>query len=83
MPILSLVAPYVERWLGVDPLAGWPRVVAALLLSLTIGGVILALTPLTLSVVTLGLIVAHGLGVGLAWDEIASPGGLQLGVRLQ
>jgi hypothetical protein len=81
--ILTLVAPVSERWLGVDPLAGWPRVIATLLLSLVMGGSILALTPLTLSAVTLGLILAHGLGVGLAWDEIANPGGLQLGARLR
>jgi hypothetical protein len=81
--ILTLVAPLVERWVGVDPLLGWPRLVATLTLSLIIGMVVLALTPLTATAISLGLIVVHGLAVGLAWDEIAAPGGLQLGARLR
>jgi hypothetical protein len=81
--VLRTLAPHIARWLGVDLQLGWPRLVATVLLSLCIGGVILLLTPLTATAISVGLIIAHGLAVGLAWDEIAMPGGLQLGARLR
>jgi hypothetical protein len=81
--ILGWLAPVIRRVTGIDPRVGWPRLGATLLLSAAIGIAILLVTHLPFNGWSATVIVIHGLAVGLAWDEIASPGGLQLGERIQ
>ena len=81
--VLTRVAPRVEEQLGIDILTGIPRLVATVLLSLVLGLSFVALSHLPLTGWIWVLLVFHGLAVGLAWDEIAQPGGLQLGGRVQ
>jgi hypothetical protein len=78
--ILTTLAPAITRT-GVDVLAGNWRVAATTCLSLVIG-VLVSLLALPLLPVVLVLAAIHGLVVGLVWDEIEQPGGLQLGTRL-
>ena len=81
--VLTRVAPEVEERLGFDILTGIPRLVATVLLSLVSGLLFVTITHLPLTAWIWVLLVLHGLAVGLAWDEIAQPGGLQLGGRVQ
>jgi len=77
------MAPIVQQRLNINILAGPSRVIASLLLSLILGLLFLLLTDLPMTGWSIGLSLLHGLSVGLAWDEIEKPGGLQLGVKIQ
>ena len=81
--LLTRMAPAIQQRLNVNILAGHSRVLASLLLSLTLGGLFLYLADLPVTGWSAGLFLLHGLSVGLAWDEIAKSGGLQLGVTIQ
>ena len=81
--LLTRVAPGVEQHLNVKVLAAPSRVVACFLLSLVLGLSFLLLTNLPVTGWGVGLSLLHGLAVGLAWDEIEKPGGLQLGVKIE
>lgn len=81
--LLTRIAPVIQQCLNINVLTVHLRVVASLLLSLILGLVFLFLTSLPVTGWSVGLSVLHGLSVGLAWDEIEKPGGLQLGVKIQ
>jgi hypothetical protein len=81
--LLTRMAPVIQQHLNIHILVGHARVVATLLLSLSLGLLFLALTNLPVTRWSVGLSLLHGLAVGLAWDEIEKPGGLQLGVKIQ
>ena len=80
--LVRLVGP-VGQQLGLDILVGIPRVTTTSLLSLLLGSALLLLIGRNLTGWTLALFLIHGLLVGLTWDEIESPGGIQLGVRIE
>jgi hypothetical protein len=81
--VLTWLAPFVQQRIGVDVLTGLPRIGATLILSLALGLLFLAITRLPIAVWSMGLLILHGLVVGLAWDELEDPGGLRLGVKVQ
>ena len=81
--ILSRIAPFVYQHLNGNLLAGPLRVVSCLVLSLVLGSLLFMLVSVRVTGLSLALFLFHGLAVGLAWDEIEEPGGLQLGVKLQ
>jgi hypothetical protein len=81
--LLTCVAPFFEQRLNIDIFAGLSRVIASTILSLILGLLLLALLNLPLTEWSVGLCFLHGLAVGLAWDEIERPGGLQLGAETQ
>ena len=78
--ILVRVRPALLEHLGVDILADHTRLVACLLLSLAFGLIPLVFISLANTAWILGASILHGLLVGLAWDDIENPGGVQLGV---
>lgn len=80
--ILEWAAPAAAAQ-GIDLQVGLWRVGATGLLSVVFG--LLGWVVLGLNTTTLALIIfmVHGLIVGLAWDALERPDGLQLGVRLE
>jgi len=81
--LLTQIAPFLKRLVGIDILAGIARVGATILLSLLQGFVLLFLLHWPIAVWNVGLFVLHGLLVGLAWDEMEHPGDLQMGAHIQ
>jgi hypothetical protein len=81
--LLLPIARWVQSAFGINLLVGLWRVVTVTALSLLIGLVIIAVTPLVISLPALGVCLAHGLLVGLIWDEAEHLGHLHLGARLQ
>lgn len=81
--LLLPVARWVQGALGINLLVGLWRVVTVTALSFVIGLVIIAVTPLVISIPAVVVCVVHGLLVGLIWDEAEHLGHLHLGARLQ
>lgn len=81
--VLTPLAEVIQAWAGVDILTGIMRVGATTALSLTLGLIVIALTPLILSPITVGICILHGIVVGLIWNELEYPGHLHLGARVQ
>lgn len=81
--ILNCLSPFLRRYLAIGVLAGIGRVAATLLLSLGLGWILAALIHFNISGWFLALLILHGLFVGLVWEEIARPGGFQLGARIE
>ena len=81
--LLTPVADIIRAIIGIDVLAGLWRIVATTLLSLMLGLVIMAITPLVVSVPAVVVCLLHGLLVGVIWDEAEHPGNLHVGARLQ
>jgi hypothetical protein len=77
--ILGRAAPILDRYLGIDILKGFARIIATTLLSLVMGWLFLRLVHLPINGLTLGICILHGLIVGLAWDGISSTENLNLG----
>ena len=81
--IFSLIAPMIQWFLPIDLMANPWRMIACVLVSLLIG----LLVPLVTQMPEMAWIIVpsllHGLGVGLTWNEIEEPGGLQMGTRIQ
>ena len=75
--------PFLESQLGIDVRSGVPRLSACILLSSIFWGLVLLISGLTIPVWTIILPILHGTFLGLAWDEIEKPEGLQLGVNIQ
>ncbi len=80
--ILEQIAPYAEGY-GVEISTGLGRIGTTIALSLAIGMGLWLLIGWQLSWLLVGALAIHGLIVGLAWDEIEKPGGLQMGVRIE
>lgn len=81
--ILSSMRDFVLQAVRLDVLIGYPRLAMCLLLSVTVGLVVIMLTNTALVGWVLGCCALHGLFVGLAWDDIENPGGIRLGRRLE
>jgi hypothetical protein len=81
--LFTRMAPTIQQRLDINILIGHWRVVASLLLSLILGLLFLFLIGWSVTRWRVVLALLHGLSVGLAWDEIEKPGGLQLGVKIQ
>lgn len=81
--LLTPLARILRRRTGLDLTAGLLRLLSTTLLSLIVGFIIIAVTPLTMSLVTVGTCLIHGLAVGIIWDDVEHPGMLNLGARLQ
>jgi hypothetical protein len=81
--VLTCIAPTIQQLLNVDILVGSARIVASLLLSLVLGLLFILVTGWIVTGWSIVLFLLHGLFVGLAWDEIGNPAGLQLGVKIE
>jgi hypothetical protein len=73
--------PIIQNQLGIDVLNGPPRLFLCILFSLALGSLALILVDLSTWIWIMGISFLHGLFVGLAWDDIENPGGVQLGVE--
>jgi len=73
--------PFVLYHLGLDILSGYSRLAMCIVFSLVIATLPLIFVDASLGIWILGLSVLHGLFVGLAWDDIENPGGIQLGAE--
>lgn len=81
--LLAWLAPFFYNLTQLDLLNGWPRLAATIILSLALGGIVLWLLGWRFKLWNTILCSLHGLAVGALWDELATPGGLQLGERIQ
>jgi len=81
--LYRLILNALASLVGIELAQGWLRVVITIALSavITIGLHQVAGWPWQWW--SLGLGVLHGLCVGLVWDEIDKPGGVQVGVTLE
>jgi hypothetical protein len=79
--VLTRLAPLVQQQTGIDVLNGMARIAATVALSFALGMLFFGLTRAVITGWGVGLLVLHGLSVGLAWDDIAEPDGLRLGVK--
>ncbi|MBN1536196.1 MAG: hypothetical protein JW908_05645 [Anaerolineales bacterium] len=80
--VLTFLNPISQNSMGIDVLSGYFRLIACILISLTIFTVIFLVFGAHWSGWLFLIPIVHGLAVGLAWDEIEKPGGLQLGVKI-
>ncbi len=71
----------VKYWLGIDLSGRIWRVSSTMFLSLNLGLVLLWFFSWPLNFLTLALIVGHGVGVNLLWNE-ASPDGITTGTKI-
>ena len=78
--VLTITSWLLFRHLGINPFSLPLRLMASLMFSLGIGCIVLNLTDMALLWPVIGVSASHGLIIGLAWDRIESPDGLQLGV---
>lgn len=81
--LLRFLAPSASRLLAVDVTNPFPRTSLCIVFTLVFGLVILTITGLSWRVGFLGVFVLHGLLVGVLWDELAQPGGVRLGEKIQ
>ena len=72
-------APIAAR-AGIDLSEGWRRWVVCVCLSLIFGTAGLFMAQWVITPLALGVCIAHGLVVHLAWDQLGWPTGLHLGV---
>jgi hypothetical protein len=79
--ILRLVSPAIYQHFGIDTFTIPARTTLSLLFSLIVGVIILLSANMSMVWWIMGLSSAHGLVVGLRWDQLEPPGGLQLGVK--
>ena len=80
--ILTWLDPYVKGYLGFDILDGYPRVIAAVCLSLGLGYVLFSLLHMRLRFWIALALTAHGLFIGKQWDLILNPNDFQMGARI-
>ena len=73
--------PMIQNQLGIDVLNGPARLILCILFSLVLGSLALFFINLSAWFWIMGISFLHGLFVGLAWDDIENPGGVQLGVE--
>lgn len=78
-PILVWGQPHVWRYLGVNLRSIYVRTTATTLLSLMLLTLIYLIFGWQFSVLGIGLAILHGLAVGIVWDDIGHPDGLQIG----
>ena len=81
--LLKRMDPIADQALGIHVRRGTPRVLATIAISLLLMAILLALTPLDLSLLNVILAVLHGLLVGIVWEDALEFGSLHMGSRLQ
>ena len=81
--LFSLSAPAAQELLQVDLMANPWRMIACVLVSLLLGLLVLLLTQSPRLAWILLPFLLHGLGVGLTWDELEHPNGIQMGTRIE
>jgi hypothetical protein len=77
--ILTWLAPLAQR-VRINLVANPWRSVACVLLSLMIGVIIMLLAGWNITPPGLGGCAAHGLIVGVVWDQLGPPSGVRFGV---
>ena len=80
--LLTILQPVVYGWFGVEILQGTFRWMFCLLFSLIIGLIPIILLDPSWVLWVLIFWILHGLFVGLAWDDIENPEGIQLGNQM-
>ena len=81
--ILNWIDPYIKGYLGINLLDdGYPRVIAAICLSLGLGYILFSLLHMRFRFWIALALTAHGLFVGMQWDLILNPKDFQMGVRI-
>jgi len=81
--LINRLAPMMDRYLHIDLLNNLWRLVTSLIFSVALGILVVYLAdPIAIEWVIIPAML-HGLIVGLAWDKLLQPGGLQLGVEIQ
>lgn len=80
--LLTPVAAPVKRGLALDLLQPPWRLAATCLLSFGLGCLVLYMLSWDLSLWPSLVFVAHGLFIGLTWDESFEGGGIQMGERM-
>jgi len=81
--ILNWIDPYIRSYLGVNILDdGYPRVIAAICLSLGIGYVLFSLLHLRFRFWIAVALTIHGLFIGKQWELILNPNDFQMGARI-
>jgi len=81
--VLNGFSPTFQHFLGVDILGQYPRVGACCLFSLTLYLITALVFQWQVSLLWLALTFAHGVYIGLTWDQLEQPSGLRLGERLE
>jgi hypothetical protein len=81
--ILTPIAKSLEQIFNINILSNLLRVVATLTLSVAAYLLIIHFAKLVTPDWMVAIPVLHGLTVGLMWESLARPGGLQLGVDIQ
>ena len=77
--IFTILQPAVYRWFETDIHQGNFRLMFCVLFSLIIGMLPITLLHPSWSLWILGFCILHGLFVGLAWEDIENPSGIQFG----
>ena len=77
--ILTRLAPLAQR-VRINLVANPWRSVACVLLSLMFGVIIMLLAGWVITPPGLGGCAAHGLIIGIVWDQLGPPSGVRLGV---
>ena len=80
--LLNWINPYIKGSFGIDLLEGYPRIVASIALSISIGYGVLSLIHLRLRLWMAVVLVLHGLFIGREWDHINAPRDFQMGARI-
>jgi len=81
--VLTPFANKLEQTFNIDILSNLSRVMFSLILSVTIYILLVHFTNLRVPDWMIAFPILHGLVVGLMWDGLSKPGGLQLGVEIQ
>ncbi len=81
--LYRLILNALTSWSGIELAQGWLRVLVTTVCSTLLGLGVHSLAHWSLQWWSLGMFVLHGLSVGLVWDEIEKPGGVQMGVTLE
>jgi len=81
--LYRLLLQWVSDTVKVDLLQGWRRLAATTLVSTVVGLTLILVAGWNVEWWSFGICVLHGLCIGLVWREIETPGGVQLGVKLE
>src|SRR5574337_37233 len=82
-PLLTYLRPLALRYAGVDLLQVPARITSTIVLSLILHLFVHFMTSWQISAFGLGLAILHGFSIGLVWDAIDRPDGLQIGEKLE
>jgi len=80
--ILSTLTPRLQPWVKINLMQGLWRIGSTIVLSLSFGLLVYLLIAFPINGWTVLILVAHGLFVGLTWDELSREDGLTTGVKI-